>query len=50
MFGRLVSVSADNPASNLIGGFKNLSSAFRKCRHCLATTEDIQTTLSAYYH
>lgn len=41
--GTLISVAADNPASNLIGGYKNLHSAFRKCRHCLATAEEIQT-------
>ena len=41
--GALTSVVADNPASNLIGGFKNLSSAYRKFRDCLATSEDIQT-------
>ena len=41
--GALTSVVADNPASNLIGGFKNLSSAYRKCRDCLATSEEIQT-------
>ena len=35
--GALSSVVADNPASNLIGGFKNLSSAY------LATSEKIQT-------
>ena len=35
--GALTSVVADNPASNLIGGFKNLSSAY------LATSEKIQT-------
>lgn len=44
--GSLISVAADNPASNLVGGFKNLSSAFRKCRHCMATGEDIQTKVS----
>ena len=38
-------VSADNPASNLMGGYKNLSSAFRKCRHCLATKEELQTVV-----
>ena len=41
--GALTSVVADNPASNLIGGFKNLSSAYRKCGDCLANSEDIQT-------
>ena len=40
--GTLTSVCVDNPASNMFGEFINLSSAFRKCRHCLATEEDIQ--------
>ena len=40
--GTLTSVCVDNPASNMLGRFKNLSSAFCKCRHCLATEEDIQ--------
>ena len=46
--GALVSVVADNPASHLLGGFKNLSSAFRKCRHFLATAEDIQTKVKTW--
>lgn len=40
--GTLVNVSADNPAACLIGGFKQLHSALRKCRHCLAVDDDIQ--------
>jgi hypothetical protein len=36
-------VSADNPASQAIGGFKEGAMAFRKCRFCLATDNDIQT-------
>ena len=35
--------SADNPASCLLGGYKALSSALRKCRDCLAVDEDVQT-------
>ena len=46
--GALTSVVANNLASNLIGGFKSLSSAFRKCRHCLATAEEIQTKVIIY--
>ena len=41
-------VSPDNPASNLMGRYKNLSSAFRKCRHCLATEEELQTVVCLY--
>ena len=40
--GTPTSVCVDNPASNMLGRFKNLSLAFCKCRHCLATEEDIQ--------
>ena len=41
--GTLVNVSADNPAACLIGGFKHLHSALRKCRNCLAVDADMQT-------
>lgn len=34
---------ADNPASHALGGYMSLSSAKRKCRHCLAIDTDIQT-------
>ena len=43
MRGTLSLVLADNSASHLLGGFKSLSSALRKCRQCLATDEDVQT-------
>lgn len=36
-------VSADNPASAALGGFKQSASAFRFCRHCMGTEQDIQT-------
>ena len=35
--GTLTVVSADNPASHLIGGYKSLTSSLRKCRFCMAT-------------
>ena len=41
--GTLTLVSADNPAANLIAGYKSLTSAFRKCRTCMAVTEDMRT-------
>ena len=41
--GTLTIVSADNPAANLIGGYKSLTSAFRKCRTCMATENDMLT-------
>ena len=44
-------MSADNPASAALGGFKESASAFRFCRHCLGTDTDIQTKVntSGYY-
>ena len=41
--GTLAVGSADNLASQLLGGFKNLSGALRKCRYCMATFETMQT-------
>ncbi len=36
-------ISADNPASACLGGFKQSASAFRYCRHCMGTDQDIQS-------
>ena len=47
--GSLTVVSADNPASQLLGGFKQGHTAYRKCRHCLALDSDIQTKVRALY-
>ena len=44
--GTLTVVSADNLASQLIGGYKALNSAFRKCRYCMATDEQMQSKVS----
>ena len=41
--GTVTIVSADNPASTLMGGFKQSASAFRPCRHCMGSEQDIQT-------
>ena len=41
--GTLTVVSADNPAAQLVGGYKQLHSATRKCRDCLAVSDDMQT-------
>lgn len=42
--GALLAVIADTPASNLLGGYKEgVGGARRKCRHCMADFEDIQT-------
>lgn len=40
--GTVTVVSADNLASQLIGGYKALNSAFRKCRYCMATDAQMQ--------
>jgi len=45
--GTLVLGCGDNPAANLMAGYKCLTSAFRKCRTCMATSYDIQTKV--YY-
>uniref|UniRef100_A0A1X7V4Q6 Uncharacterized protein n=2 Tax=Amphimedon queenslandica TaxID=400682 RepID=A0A1X7V4Q6_AMPQE len=39
--GTLVEVPGDNLASQYLKGYKVLNTAFRKCRHCLATAEDM---------
>ena len=41
MKGTLLFVSADIFAAHYIDGYKSLSSALRKCRHCLATNDDM---------
>lgn len=41
--GTITIVSADNPSSTLLGGFKQSASAFRCCRHCMGIEEDIQS-------
>ena len=40
--GCITVVSADNLSSQLIGGFKSLNAAFRKCRCCMATNATMQ--------
>ena len=44
--GTLTVVSADNPAAQLVGGYKQLHSAVRKCRDCLAVGDDMQTKVT----
>ncbi len=41
--GTLTIGSADNPAANLVAGYKSLTSAFRKCRTCMAVETDMQS-------
>ena len=40
--GTVTIVSADNPASTSLGGFKETAAAFRFYRHCTGT-EDVQS-------
>ena len=43
-FGILAVLTADNLGSHEVGGFKQgFSKGKRKCRHCLALAEDIQS-------
>ena len=39
MFGTAATISADNPASCALGGFKESTSAYRMCK-CMATHTD----------
>lgn len=41
--GTLALISGDNLASHYLGGYKSLSSALRKCRHCMAVADDMAT-------
>ena len=40
--GTITVVSADNLSAQLIGGYKALNAAFRKCRNCMATNDTMQ--------
>ena len=35
-------MSADNPASCALGGFKESSSAYRHCRQCMGTKDEMK--------
>lgn len=41
--GTLIIGSADNISSQLLGGYKSLASALRKCRFCMAVKSDMET-------
>ena len=41
--GTVTIISADNPASACLGGFKQSATAFRYCRHCMGTHDEIQS-------
>lgn len=40
--GTIVSICGDNPGSSAVAGFKESSSAFRPCRHCMATKDEMK--------
>lgn len=44
--GTFTLIPGDNLASQYLGGYKALASALRKCRHCMAVDEDMQTEVS----
>jgi len=44
--GTVCLVPADNLASHYLGGYKSLSSALRKCRHCMAVSDDMSSSVS----
>lgn len=46
--GTVILIPGDNLASQCLGGYKSLASALRKCRHCMAVNEDMQTKVSMY--
>lgn len=46
--GSISVVSADNLASQELGGYKALNAALRKCRCCMTTDEDMQ--IKVYKH
>ena len=40
--GTITVLSFDNLSAQLIGGYKALHAAFRKCRYCMAIDDDMQ--------
>ena len=46
LYGTLTVVSADNLASNALGGFKEGSRAHRYCRQCLGTDDETRVKVS----
>ena len=46
LYGTIAAVSADNLGSLLLGGFKESCTAYKLCRHCMATKEDTETWVS----
>jgi len=46
--GTLALVVGDNLGSQYIGGYKQLASALRKCRYCMAVAEDMSQKVRYY--
>lgn len=44
--GTITIISADNLSAQLLGGYKALNAALRKCRYCMAVDDDMQTKFS----
>ena len=48
--GTLLAFVGDTPAVNLVGGFKEgVGMAMRKCRHCMATHDQIQAKVCLWH-
>ena len=47
-YGTVTIFSADNLASQFIGGYKQLASTLRKCRFCMATDDQVQSKVRMY--
>ena len=50
MYGTVGIVSADNLASNALGGFKESCSAYRYCRQCQATHSEVKSKVLCIVH
>ena len=50
VYGTLALVSADNPASNAMGGFKESASAYLPCRQCMGTTDQTAAEVHIVLH
>ena len=44
--GTIVFVSGDNLGAQLVGGYKESSSASLKCRHCMGSADEITCSVS----
>ena len=48
--GTITLVVGDNLGSQYIGGYKQLASALRKCRYCMAVSDDMQQKVCTYMY